>query len=211
MRPDIVILALGTRPDCLGPEVMEMLTELNRIKPVWVELGLQTVREETARRINRGYPLSVYEDACKRLKAAGLTVITHVIFGLPGETREDMLGTVRYLAKTDPPPDGVKLQMLHVLRGTVLGEAYEKEPFAMMSLREYAELIAESVSLLPKETVLHRMTGDGPKRLLLAPEWTKDKKNVLNTINRAIRQTEVQQAAGKGGPHQWLCGKQRRV
>lgn len=189
-RPDIVILALGTRPDCLGPEMMALLADLNRIKPVWVELGLQTVRDDTARRINRGYPLAVYEEAHHRLKDAGLTVITHVIFGLPGETKEDMLGTVRYLAALDPPPDGVKLQMLHVLRGTALGGAYEREPFPLLTLEEYAGLIAQSVRILPEETVLHRMTGDGPKRLLLAPEWTRDKKNVLNTLNRAIREAE---------------------
>ncbi len=197
-RPEIVILALGTRPDCLGPDVMAMLAELNRIKPVWVELGLQTVHGETARRINRGYELPVFEDAYRRLKAAGLTVIIHVIFGLPGETQKMMLDTVRYLAALDPPLDGVKLQMLHVLRGTALGETYARDPFPLLSLSEYAALIAESAKILPKQTVLHRMTGDGPKALLLAPDWTGDKKHVLNTLNRALREAEEQGACAGG-------------
>ncbi|MBO4289464.1 MAG: TIGR01212 family radical SAM protein [Lachnospiraceae bacterium] len=189
-RPEVAVLALGTRPDCLGPEMMDLLTELDRIKPVWVELGLQTVHGSTARAINRCYSLPVFEEAYARLKEAGLTVIVHVIFGLPGETKEDMLDTVRYLAGLKPVLDGVKLQMLHVLKGTELGRQYEREPFPLLSLEEYAELIAESVGILPEQTVLHRMTGDGPKRILLAPDWTKDKKHVLNTLNRAIAREE---------------------
>ena len=187
LRPDVAVLALGTRPDCLGPEVMDFLTDLNRIKPVWVELGLQTVHERTAAAVNRCYGLPVFEDAYRRLKEAGLTVIVHVIFGLPGETRADMLDTVRYLAELDPVLDGVKLQMLHILKGTRLGEQYEREPFPLLTLEEYTELIVQSVQILPKQTVLHRMTGDGPKRLLIAPDWTRDKKNVLNTLNRALK------------------------
>ena len=188
-REEIVALSLGTRPDCLGPEVMAMLEKLRAIKPVWVELGLQTIHEETARRIRRGYELPVYEDACRRLKAAGITVIVHLIFGLPGESREDMLETVRYLARQTPPVDGVKLQMLHVLKGTALGKEYEREPFPMMSLEEYAALVAESVRLLPEEMVIHRMTGDAPGPLLLAPDWTRNKKKVLNTIRRRLAET----------------------
>ena len=166
-----------------------MLEKLRRIKPVWVELGLQTIHERTAARIRRGYELPVYEDACRRLKAAGLTVIVHVIFGLPGENWEDMLETVRYLARQKPPVDGVKLQMLHVLKGTALGEEYEREPFPMMSLEEYAALVAESIRLLPEEMVIHRMTGDAPGPLLLAPDWTRNKKKVLNTIRRRLAET----------------------
>ena len=186
-RPDVAVLALGTRPDCLGPEAMELLTELNRIKPVWVELGLQTIHERTAAAVNRCYPLSVFEDAYARLKAAELTVIVHVIFGLPGETRDDMLDTVRWLAELGPAVDGVKLQMLHLLKGTKLGEQYEREPFPLLTLEEYTELIVQSVRILPAQTVLHRMTGDGPKHILIAPDWTRDKKNVLNTLNRALK------------------------
>ena len=185
-RPEIAALSLGTRPDCLGPEIMEMLCRLNTMKPVWVELGLQTAHDETAARMNRGYPLEVFSAAYRRLKAAGLTVIVHLIFGLPGETRADMLDTVRFVAGLTPAVDGVKLQMLHILKGTALGARYEAAPFPLLSLEEYADLIAESVRILPEGTVLHRLTGDAPGPLLIAPEWTRNKKRVLNTIHKAI-------------------------
>lgn len=185
-RDEVVILSLGTRPDCLGADVIAMLKRLNAIKPVWVELGLQTIHDRTAAAFHRGYPLAAFETGYRALKAAGLTVVVHVIYSLPGETRADMLDTVRYLAALDPPPDGVKLQMLHILRGTQMGAAYEKEPFPLLSLEEYADLIAESVRILPPDTVLHRMTGDAPGALLIAPEWTRNKKRVLNTLNRKI-------------------------
>lgn len=185
-RPEIVALSLGTRPDCLGPEVMEMLCRLQAIKPVWVELGLQTAHDETAARLNRGYGLDTFTDAYRRLKAAGLTVIVHLIFGLPGESGEEMLDSVRFVAGLSPTVDGVKLQMLHVLRGTALGAQYEAKPFPLLTLEEYAELIAQSVRILPETTVLHRLTGDAPGPLLLAPEWTRNKKRVLNTIHKAI-------------------------
>ena len=191
-RDDIAVLALGTRPDCLGEEILELLTALNAEKPVWVELGLQTVHERTAGQTRRGYPLPVFEEAYRKLKARGLTVIVHVIFGLPGETKEDMLDTVRYLAALTPPLDGVKLQMLQVLRGTDLGNQYEAEPFPLLSLSEYADLIAEAVQLLPENCVLHRMTGDGPRALLLAPLWSLQKRHVLNTINHRIREKTAQ-------------------
>ena len=185
-REEIVILSLGTRPDCLGPDVLAMLRRLNRIKPVWVELGLQTMHDRTAEAVHRGYPLSTFETGYRALKDAGLAVIVHIIYSLPGETRADMLDTVRYLAALDPPPDGVKLQMLHILRGTALGAQYEVAPFPLLSLEEYAGLIAESLRILPPDTVVHRMTGDAPGRLLIAPEWTRNKKRVLNTVNRTI-------------------------
>ena len=183
---EIEILSLGTRPDCLGSGVLAMLERLNAIKPVWIELGLQTIHERTAKAVHRGYDLSAFEEGYHALKALGLTVIVHVIFSLPGETREDMLSTVRYLASLDPPPDGVKLQMLHVLRGTQLGEDYEKDPFPLLTLEEYAELVAQSVRILPEKTVIHRLTGDAPGKLLIAPEWTRNKKRVLNAVNREI-------------------------
>ena len=183
---EIEILSLGTRPDCLGDDVLAMLERLNAIKPVWIELGLQTIHERTAKAVHRGYDLSAFEEGYHALKALGLTVIVHVIFSLPGETKEDMLSTVRYLASLDPPPDGVKLQMLHVLRGTQLGEDYEKDPFPLLTLEEYAELVAQSVRILPEQTVIHRLTGDAPGKLLIAPEWTRNKKRVLNTVNREI-------------------------
>ena len=183
---EIEILSLGTRPDCLSGGVLAMLERLNAMKPVWVELGLQTIHERTAKAVHRGYDLAAFETGYHALKALGLTVIVHVIFSLPGETREDMLSTVRYLASLDPPPDGVKLQMLHVLRGTQLGEDYEKEPFPLLTMEEYAELVAQSVRILPEQTVIHRLTGDAPGKLLIAPEWTRNKKRVLNAVNREI-------------------------
>ena len=185
-QEDVVILALGTRPDCLGEEAMAMLRHLNGIKPVWVELGLQTIHEATAQRIHRGYPLVTFADAWRRCKEAGLTVIVHVIFGLPGETREDMLATIRYLAELTPQLDGIKIQMLQVLRGTALGQQYEREPFPLLTLEEYAGLVAESFRILPEQTVIHRMTGDPPASLLLAPDWTRNKKKVLNTIEKML-------------------------
>ena len=183
---EIEILSLGTRPDCLGEDVLAMLERLNAIKPVWIELGLQTIHERTAKAVHRGYELAAFEAGYRALKALGLTVIVHVIFSLPGETKEDMLSTVRYLASLDPPPDGVKLQMLHVLRGTQLGAEYEREPFPLLTLEEYAAIVAQSVRLLPENTVIHRLTGDAPGKLLIAPEWTRNKKRVLNAVNREI-------------------------
>ena len=185
-REDIVILSLGTRPDCLGDDVIELLKELNGIKPVWVELGLQTARDRTAERINRCYPLSIFEDAYQKLKAAGLTVIVHLIFGLPGESEEDMLDSVRYLAALTPPPDGVKLQLLQILRGTRMAEEYAKGLVPVMTLPEYTDLVVKALRILPPETVIHRLTGDGPRRLLIAPEWCTDKKRVMNTLRKAI-------------------------
>ena len=187
-RKDIVILSIGTRPDCLGEDVLEMLRRLNEIKPVWIELGLQTMHDETAQRVNRGYPLVVFEDALNRLKSLGIQVIVHVIFGLPGETKEDMLQTIRYLAALSPGPDGIKLQMLNILRGTELGRQYEENPFPLLSLEEYTDIAAESISILPEEMVIHRMTGDGPGNLLIAPDWVRNKKKVLNTISRKLKE-----------------------
>ncbi|MBR2592733.1 MAG: TIGR01212 family radical SAM protein [Oscillospiraceae bacterium] len=187
-QPEIAILSVATRPDCLEQDMVEYLSRLNRVKPVWVELGLQTVNEEVAQRMNRCYALPVFEDAYRRLKEAGLTVIVHVIFGLPGETREDMLRTVRYLAGLEPVLDGIKLQMLHILKGTKLAEMYQKEPFKVLSMEEYTEIVVEAMKLLPKETVVHRFTGDGPKKLLIEPQWSWDKKKVLNYMNRMIKE-----------------------
>ena len=185
-REEIVAFSLGTRPDCLPDEVMDLLGELRQIKPVWVELGLQTVHEKTAEKIRRGYALPVFEEAYQKLKRAGIEVIIHVILNLPGETREDMLDTMRYLAALQPEPDGVKLQMLQILKGTAMAEEYEREPFPLMDLETYASLIKDCVSILPEHTVLHRMTGDGPRRLLIAPLWCLEKKHVLNTLRRKL-------------------------
>ena len=186
LRDDIVILSIGTRPDCLDDSVMEMLQYLNRIKPVWVELGLQTMHDETAARMNRGYPLVVFEEALRKLKCAGIQVIVHVIFGLPGESKDDMLQTIHYLAELDPVPDGIKLQMLNILKGTLLARQYDEQLFPLLSMEEYTDLVAKSIRILPEEMILHRMTGDGPGNLLIAPDWVRNKKKVLNTIHRKM-------------------------
>ena len=189
-QPEVVALSIGTRPDCLEPEKVELLGRLNRIKPVWVELGLQTIHEKTASYIRRGYGLSVFEDALERLHAQNIQVIVHVILGLPGETREMMVETVRYLAHAHRP-EGIKLQLLHVLEGTDLAEDFRAGKFSSMELEEYLDLLFACIQELPEEMVIHRLTGDGPKRLLLAPLWTADKKRVLNTINREMEKRDI--------------------
>lgn len=189
--PDICALSIGTRPDCLPDETVALLASLNQQKPVWVELGLQTIHEKTAEFIRRGYPLSVFEDAFRRLKQAGLTVIVHVILGLPGETHEDMLETVRYLAGLSV--DGIKLQLLHVLKGTDLDSLYRSGAFRTLELEEYLELIGQCLSLLPPETVIHRVSGDGPKSILTAPLWSGNKRMVLNSLHRYLKEHEIWQ------------------
>lgn len=183
-HPSIVGISIATRPDCLSDEVLELIKRLNRIKPVWVELGLQTVKEETAEYIRRGYPLSVYDEAVKKLKNIGVEVITHVILGLPGETREDMLKTVDHVAKSGAT--GIKLQLLHVIRGTDLEKDYNAGLFECMSMEEYVSLIKDCIDILPRKMIIHRMTGDGDKRTLVAPLWSADKKRVLNALHGAL-------------------------
>ena len=187
LRDEIVILSIATRPDCLDENIMGMLRRLNAIKPVWVELGLQTMHDRTAERINRGYRLEVFEEAVRKLKSAGIQVIVHVIFGLPGESQDDMLQTIRYLAGMHPGPDGVKLQMLNILKRSSLAKEYLAEPFPLLTMEEYTSLVAKSMRILPDEMVIHRMTGDGPGDLLIAPDWVRNKKKVLNTINRKLK------------------------
>ena len=187
--PDVCALSVATRPDCLPPETIALLNELSQKKPVWIELGLQTIHEKTADFIRRGYSLDVFEDAYGRLKAAGIPVITHVILGLPGETREDMLKTVRYLA--GKRVDGIKLQLLHVLKGTDLFPLYEAGAFRTLEMEEYFALAGDCLKLLPPETVVHRLTGDGPKRLLAAPLWSADKKKVLNGLHRYLKENGI--------------------
>ncbi|HAK68043.1 MAG TPA: TIGR01212 family radical SAM protein [Treponema sp.] len=185
-RNDIVSLSIGTRPDCLPPETVALLSRLNRRKPVWVELGLQTVHEKTAAEMNRCFTLDVFEKAYADLKNAGLTVIVHVILGLPGESRDDMLETVRYLSELNPTLDGIKLHLLHVLEGTALAEIYRKKNFHIFTLEEYCTLVADCLDLLPSSTVVHRMTGDGPKKILVAPLWSGDKKRVMNALKAEL-------------------------
>lgn len=189
-HPDVVVLSIATRPDCLPEPVLQLLETLNKIKPVWVELGLQTVHADTAKAIRRGYELPVYEKAVEELKKRGITVITHVILGLPGESKGQMLETVRYVGQHT---DGIKLQLLHVLRSTDLALDYEAGKFQTLELEEYCRLIADCLRNLPKEVVIHRLTGDGAKKDLIAPLWSGDKKKVLNTLNRILSEEQVSQ------------------
>lgn len=185
----IVALSIGTRPDCLGDDVIKLLGELNKIKPVFVELGLQTIHEKTAELINRCYTLDIYDEAVKTLKSIGVNVVVHIILGLPQETRQMMLDTVDYVVKSGA--DGIKLQLLHVLKNTRLEEIYLNGEFGVMSLDEYVSLVAECVRRIPNSIVIHRLTGDAPKRLLVAPLWSADKKTVLNAVNREITKREI--------------------
>lgn len=187
-QEDVVALSIATRPDCLSTEIIELLVECNRKMPVWVELGLQTIHEDTAQYIRRGYALSVFDDAVNRLQEAGISVIVHVILGLPGESREDMLETVDYVGKSGV--NGIKLQLLHVIQGTDLEKEYQQGKFQVLELEEYVQLVADCIALLPKDMVIHRMTGDGDKRTLVAPMWSADKKKVLNRLNQVIRERD---------------------
>lgn len=190
-HPDVRVLSIATRPDCLPEEVVDLLAELNTIKPVWVELGLQTIHEDTAAFIRRGYELSCFEDALARLRGRGLDVIIHVILGLPGESRTRMLETVDYLAHQDI--QGIKLQLLHVLKDTDLAQYYEKDGFQVMTLEEYIDLVIDCIAILPPRIVIHRLTGDGPKKLLLAPLWSGNKRLVLNTLTKRLKERGVTQ------------------
>ena len=184
--PEIVLLSIATRPDCLPEEVVELLAELNQKKPVWVELGLQTIHESSARFIRRGYPLDVYTDAVERLSKQGIEVVTHVILGLPGETREMMLETIKFL--NTQPIQGIKLQLLHVLEGTDLGTYYQNTGFHVLEEEEYVDLILSCIEHLRPDITVHRITGDGPKELLMAPHWSSAKRSVLNHIHHAMKE-----------------------
>ena len=181
---EVCAISIATRPDCLPKEVLDLLSEINAIKPVFVELGLQTIHSESAKFIRRGYELPVYDKAVKELKDRGLEVITHVILGLPNESKEQMLETVKYVAESGAK--GIKLQLLHVLKGTDLCDYYEAGNFNTLTMEEYIDIVCDCLKLLPKEMVVHRITGDGDKKLLCAPLWSMDKKRVLNEFNRRI-------------------------
>ncbi len=197
-HPSVIGISIATRPDCLPPEILTLLSRLKADfapKFIWIELGLQTIHESTACQIRRGYPLSVYEKAMQSLRNLNIPVITHVILGLPGETPSDMLETISYLngTTTCPKPFGVKLQLLHVLRGTTLADDYAAGKFTVFSQEEYLNLLIACIRRLNPEIVLHRVTGDGPKSLLVAPLWSSDKKQVLNTLHRKLRETGARQ------------------
>ena len=190
LRDEIAAISIGTRPDCLEEDMLDLLDELNKIKPVWIELGLQTIHEDSAKAFNRGYSLPVFNKAYMELKKRNIEVIVHVILGLPGETDKDMYETVRYLANLSPKLDGIKLHLLHILKNTRLEREYREKPFKILSLDEYTEILINCLRILPESVVIHRMTGDGDKRLLVEPLWSADKKRVLNTINKAIREAK---------------------
>ena len=190
-HPDIRILSIATRPDCLNDDVLALLAELNKKKPVWVELGLQTIHEETAQFIRRGYKLPVFEDALRKLRKIGITVIVHTILCLPGESREMMLDTIRYLNTQDI--QGIKLQLLHILKHTDLADYYEKQPFYLPSREEYYELLGMCICNLRPDIVIHRLTGDGPRKLLVAPLWTGNKRQVLNGMQRYFKEQNIWQ------------------
>ena len=182
-HPDIIALSIATRPDCLGEDVLQLLDEINKIKPVFVELGLQTIHEKTAEYIRRGYPLSVYDEAVEKLHNININVVTHLIIGLPNESTEDILESVSYVCKMT---DGIKLQLLHIIKGTDLEKEYNNCKVKVLDIDEYTEIIKQCVNIIPKEVVVHRLTGDGAKKDLIAPLWSADKKKVLNTINKTL-------------------------
>ena len=183
-HPEVEVISIATRPDCLGRDVLDLLTQINKIKPVWVELGLQTIHDKTAEHIRRGYPLSTSDEAVHNLKECGLETIVHVILGLPGETKEDMISTVRYVGESKV--QGIKLQLLHVLKGTDLAAEYLAGKFKCLTEDEYIDLLKSSLAVLPDDMVIHRMTGDGDKKILIAPLWSGNKKRVLNRIQKEI-------------------------
>lgn len=190
-NPNIRILSIATRPDCLGPDVISLLKELAAIKPIWVELGLQTIHEDTARFIRRGYDLPVFERAIHDLRNAGITVIVHTILGLPGESRKQMLQTVNYLNTQDI--QGIKFQLLHILKDTDLADYYERHPFPLPDMETYFSILAEQLTHLRPDIVVHRLTGDGPKQLLIAPLWTGNKRQVLNQMQAYFKRHDIWQ------------------
>lgn len=189
---DIVALSVATRPDCVDEEVLSLLEKLNKIKPVWVELGLQTIKESSVDYIRRGYENSVYVDTATKLRNIGIEVITHIILGLPNENKLDMLRSVDFACKYS---DGIKLQLLHILKGTDLLKDYEYSKFNALTMEQYIDILCDAVSIIPKNVVIHRLTGDGDKKILVAPLWSGNKKVVLNTINKTFEERNIIQGS----------------
>lgn len=194
MREDIAVLSIATRPDCLGDDVLSLIAELAKIKPVWVELGLQTIHQKTADFINRGYDLECYDKAVRNLKKAGASVTTHIIIGLPYETKEQIMQTAAYVGNSGA--DGIKLQLLHVLKNTKLEEIYNSGEFHTLSEDEYVSLVADIINILPENIVIHRLTGDGDKKILISPIWSCNKRRVLNLINHRLKEKNIIQGNG---------------
>lgn len=193
MRDDISAVSIATRPDCLPQDIVDLLGKLNKIKPIWVELGLQTSNEKTAQLINRCYPLKCYDEAAEKLHLQNIDVITHIIIGLPGETVDDIKATVNHttLMKTD----GIKLHLLYVLKNTALFDMYKNGEFKTLELEEYADILCELIPLIPEDTVIHRFTGDGDKKELVSPLWSADKKRTLNYINKIFKERNIIQGS----------------
>lgn len=187
----VVALAIATRPDCLDQDVLNLIEELSKKIYIWVELGLQTVNDETAKIINRGYKLNVFEKAVKDLRERNIDIVVHSIFGLPGETKEDMIGTVKYISKLDI--QGVKFHLLHLLKDTPLVKLYESGNLEFLDMDEYVELISEAITLLPPNMVVHRLTGDAPRNLLIGPMWSLKKWEVLNAIDKRMKEDNLYQ------------------
>ncbi len=192
-HPKVAVLSIATRPDCLPDDVLDLLSELNRIKPVWVELGLQTIHPKTAEFIRRGYDLMVYDRAVKELNRRGIKVITHMILGLPGETAENMIATARYIGESGVW--GIKLQLLHILKDSDLYPLYCQGQVPVLGLEEYIHLLGECIKVLPPQMIIHRLTGDGDKKTLVAPLWSADKKRVLQAIKESFEREDIRQGA----------------
>ena len=190
-EPEVKVLSIATRPDCLSPEILDLLKRLNQIKPVWVELGLQTIHKESSDFIRRGYELDVFEKAVYDLKEIGVSIIVHTILCLPNEDKDKMLDTIHYLNKL--PIDGIKLQLLHILKHTDLAKYYEENHFFLPNMEEYLELLGTLLCHLRPDIVVHRLTGDGPKNLLIAPLWTGNKRLVLNSMQKYFKDADIWQ------------------
>lgn len=191
-REEIIELSIATRPDCINDDVISLLSRLNKIKPITIELGLQSIHEKTAEYIRRGYKLNIYDEIVNKLHQVNISVVTHVIIGLPYETKAMMLETVKYVGKVT---DGIKLQLLHVLKNTDLAKEYYDKKFDVLTLEEYTDIICDAIEYLPKNVVVHRITGDGDKKLLVAPMWSGDKKKVLNFINKELDKRNIVQGS----------------
>lgn len=189
LHPDIVCLSIATRPDCINEEIISLLSELNAVKPVWIELGLQTIHPSSASYIRRGYELDVFDHAMTLLNTARIETIIHMIIGLPGEDKKMMLETADYIVNSGAK--GIKLQLLHVLKNTDLATDYIQNKFNVLSLEEYLDILMDIIRILPPDMVIHRLTGDGPKKILIAPQWSGNKRNVLNTINQTFARENV--------------------
>ena len=191
MHPEVAILSVATRPDCLGDDVLALLAELAQIKPVWVELGLQTMHDTTAARINRGYDLSVFDQAVKDLKSIGCEVIVHMIIGLPGENKEMAVQTAKYIGQSGA--DGIKIHLLFVASDTKLAKLYENGDYTPLTLEAYTDILLACLRSIPPSMTVHRITGDGDKKTLLAPLWSADKKRTLQYIYDKAEETHLVQ------------------